>query len=277
MADALQNTDPKLLKMLLALSQLLLKKKDGRAQLTRMLKGIRDVMGAFGQGQQAGASLSASLQRIFAATGSAAKQGTTSSLSISVQQTTIEVHSQSINLQIDLVTGQVQQQKGDPLVLDLDRDGVELTGIADGVNFDINASGKAERTAFVKPDDGLLVMDRDGNGNIDNATELFGDQNGRVNGFADLARYDRDKNGVIDGRDPVYQYLMVFRDRNQDGRSTPDELASLSSAGIASLSLKAQEINQSLGVNTLAQAGTYQRFDGTSGMLADVLLGYVTA
>jgi hypothetical protein len=66
-----------------------------------------------------------------------------------------------------------------PLVLDLDGDGVatDLTHAYDGgrVFFDIDADGFAERVGWVNPDDGLLAMDVNGNGRIDDITELYGD------------------------------------------------------------------------------------------------------
>ena len=47
--------------------------------------------------------------------------------------------------------------------------------VNNGTNFDHNSNGFAESTGWAKPDDGLLVLDRNNNGIIDNGTELFGD------------------------------------------------------------------------------------------------------
>jgi hypothetical protein len=60
-----------------------------------------------------------------------------------------------------------------PLVLDLDGDGVELRSLS-GAYFDMDLDGFAERTGWVSADDGMLALDRDGNGTIDNITELLG-------------------------------------------------------------------------------------------------------
>ena len=63
----------------------------------------------------------------------------------------------------------------DPLVLDLDGDGLELTAItAVGPSFDVDGDEFAERTGWVAPDDGFLALDRDGNDTIDDISELFG-------------------------------------------------------------------------------------------------------
>lgn len=64
----------------------------------------------------------------------------------------------------------------DPLVLDLDGDGIELVNANgwNGVQFDFNGNGIKTATQWVKPDDGLLVWDRNNNGVIDDGSELFG-------------------------------------------------------------------------------------------------------
>ncbi|MDR1349322.1 MAG: hypothetical protein LBJ59_00820 [Zoogloeaceae bacterium] len=54
-----------------------------------------------------------------------------------------------------------------PLVLDLDGDGVETLGLAAGAHFDHDGNGFAELTGWAGADDGLLVLDRNGNGVID--------------------------------------------------------------------------------------------------------------
>ncbi|MBI4382795.1 MAG: hypothetical protein HY579_02025, partial [Nitrospinae bacterium] len=63
----------------------------------------------------------------------------------------------------------------DPLVLDLDGDGLELSALdGSNVNFDFDANGFAERTAWASADDGFLALDRNGDGAIGNGSELFG-------------------------------------------------------------------------------------------------------
>jgi len=60
-------------------------------------------------------------------------------------------------------------------VLDLDGDGAELTGRSSiSPLFDVDGDFYGERTGWVRPDDGLLVRDLDGNGTIDDITEMFG-------------------------------------------------------------------------------------------------------
>ena len=87
----------------------------------------------------------------------------------------------------------------DPLILDLDGDGIELVSVADSTAFfDMNVDGFAERTGWVNKDDGLLVIDTNGNDRIDDGSELFGDQAGFAHGFAQLAALDTNQDGVMD-------------------------------------------------------------------------------
>ena len=107
-----------------------------------------------------------------------------------------------------------------PLVLDLDGDGIELTSV-DGATafFDVGIDGFAEATGWVAADDGLLALDVDGDGRIDDGSELFGDQTGHAHGFLALAQHDDDGDGVIDAADAAYADLVVWQDANADGIS----------------------------------------------------------
>ncbi len=85
----------------------------------------------------------------------------------------------------------------DPLTLDLDGDGLETTAFSTHpIYFDHDVNGIKEGTGWVLPDDGLLVLDRNGNGVIDDGTELFGDHTPlagsgfAVDGFAAIAQED---------------------------------------------------------------------------------------
>jgi hypothetical protein len=154
---------------------------------------------------------------------------------------------------------QQQVQSSDPLVIDLDNDGIELTDVRSGkgVLFDITGDGKQEMVSWVQPDDGLLVYDANGNGSIDNGKELFGDQNGAINGFAELAKYDIDNNGAIDKTDTIFDQLRIWTDRDSDGISSTGELHSLSSLGISSISLSARSVNEYIAGNSICAYADY--------------------
>ena len=126
----------------------------------------------------------------------------------------------------------------DPLVLDLDGDGLELTARTNlSPVFDLDGDGFAEQTGWVRPDDGLLVYDQNGNGQIDDIGELFGSPT--TSGFAELAAHDTNADGVIDANDAIFSSLRVWQDLDQDAEVDAGELSTLSDLGIASLSLAA--------------------------------------
>ena len=71
-----------------------------------------------------------------------------------------------------------------PLAIDLDGDGIATYAIHNrGVYFDIDADGFAETTGWLNNKDAFLILDRNKNGKIDDASELFGDSNKAINGF----------------------------------------------------------------------------------------------
>jgi hypothetical protein len=168
---------------------------------------------------------------------------------------------------------------GDPLVLDLDGDGVRVTGPARGVTFALGQS-QLRRTGWIAdPDDGLLAIDHDGNGRIDNGTELLGDMSWTAdglterNGLLSLARYDRfdlggNGDGLIDARDAVFGALRVWRDRNLDGRTDAGELATMTDAGVESVAL-----DYAAGAGTLESS--FVREDGSESAAVDVWFRYL--
>lgn len=166
-------------------------------------------------------------------------------------------------------------QESDPIVFDLDGDGVELTSYKNGAAFDITATGRNTTTAFVTGGDAFLALDRNRNGFIDDGSELFGDQRGAANGFEELRKLDSNADGVIDRNDAGYADLLLFRD-NGDGKTEAGELLSLADAGIASLALNYRDTNiAAAGGNRLAQISSFTRNDGSKGFLADAVLNYV--
>jgi hypothetical protein len=87
-----------------------------------------------------------------------------------------------------------------------------------------------------------LARDLNGNGRIDDGSELFGSNTvigERVarHGFEALAALDGDGNGKIDARDPAFRELMIWRDANGDRRSQRSELTSLGEERIDAISL----------------------------------------
>ena len=121
-----------------------------------------------------------------------------------------------------------------PVMLDLDGDGIETTDKAHGVAFDVDDSGYLKQSAWLKGDDGFLVLDRNLNGQMDSGKEMF--SNGTVDlsrrGLAGMAWLDANYDGRLSGADPVWNELKVWQDSNQNGVREAGEAAALSSLGI---------------------------------------------
>lgn len=164
--------------------------------------------------------------------------------------------------------------KVDPLVLDLGGEGINLTKPGEGAHFDINADGKTDQTSWVRGNTAMLVYDRNGNGKIDNGNELFGDQNGAADGFAELAKYDANSDKKINFLDPIFKALKLYRDLNGNGKIEKHELSTLPELGIKALNLNFTRTSEDVNGNQLILNGSFEREDGSSGQLADVLLGY---
>jgi hypothetical protein len=172
----------------------------------------------------------------------------------------------------------VAAPRRDPLVLDLDGDGIETVGVnpTTPLLFDIVGTGIKQSVGWVKADDGFLVLDRNGNGSIDSGAELFGDAtvlaNGQkaVDGFAALAERDSNHDGKVDAADASFASLRVWRDANQDGVSQASELATLASLGIAALNVGDTSHSTVLANgNRIADIGSYVKTGGQLGGLGE--------
>jgi hypothetical protein len=143
---------------------------------------------------------------------------------------------------------------GDPLVVDLDGDGIELRPIHQGVNFDFYGVGTKQATAWVSSDDALLVMDRNHDGAITSGLELFGNvDQAFMDGFTHLAQLDQNGDGVIDAQDPGFAELKLWRD-NGDAISQPSELLELSAVGMTAIPLNAGDVSMRSGGNRIPKA-----------------------
>lgn len=135
-----------------------------------------------------------------------------------------------------------------PIIIDVGGHGYALTDAKEGVMFDFLGDGNPVRTAWTSPgaENAFLVLP-EADGLVHNGSQLFGNLTPQPptndpNGFAALAVYDLPANGgngdgVIGGRDAIFASLRLWVDANHDGISQPNELFTLLSLGVNSISL----------------------------------------
>jgi hypothetical protein len=139
-----------------------------------------------------------------------------------------------------------------PIIIDLDNDDLHLTSAADGVMFDLRATGQPMRYGWTRAggDDAFLVLDSNHNGVIDDGTELFGNvtpqpptkNQEEKNGFRARAVFDDpaqggNGDGQITAADAIFPELRLWLDENHDGVSQPGELHTLNEEDLRAISL----------------------------------------
>ncbi|TAL43533.1 MAG: hypothetical protein EPN89_15610, partial [Methylovulum sp.] len=155
----------------------------------------------------------------------------------------------------DLTLGAINSSFVDPLVLDLNGDGVHLTDFASNpVLFDIDNDGSSkELTGWVSTADGILVQDLNGNGKIDNISETFSEYfNGTTgtggnagskpykDGLAALKSQDSNKDNKFTAADANWSNVRVWVDANHNGSTDSGELKTLAALGITQINPNAK-------------------------------------
>ncbi|GHD51885.1 hypothetical protein SAMN05216429_101357 [Marinobacter persicus] len=115
----------------------------------------------------------------------------------------------------------------DPLVINFGSTTAQLTDSL--FEFDMNGDGKTGEFASLGSGSGYLVFDRNGNGKVDNGSELFGPKSG--SGFSELAAFDDDGNRWIDANDDIFSQLQVWVQTAEGD----EELRSLKDVGVQAL------------------------------------------
>lgn len=157
----------------------------------------------------------------------------------------------------------------DPLVINLDG---SPAGFSDQTFFfDLNQDGKKEKLAHLSSGSGMLALDKNKDGSINDGGELFGTKSG--DGFKDLAAYDEDGNGWIDESDSVFKDLKIWT-RDADGK---ERLLAIGEAGVGAIylgkaatefSLKQQETNKTQGI--IRSTGIFLKENGEAGTIQHV-------
>jgi len=163
-----------------------------------------------------------------------------------------------------------------PIVLDFGGLGVSTVASAQGTSFDINATGSTAQHGWVSATSGLLAIDRNGDGLVNNGSELFGSgttlANGQhaVNGYQALAELDLNHDSRITAADAGFSQLKVWLDRNGDGKTDAGELLGLADLGIVELGLAASSSSATDHGNLVGLISDYKTADGVSHQMADV-------
>ncbi|MBI6562434.1 calcium-binding protein [Pseudomonas syringae] len=158
----------------------------------------------------------------------------------------------------------------DPLALDLDGDGIETLSTTSGVKFDFEGLGIKVTTGWVSPDDGILALDINNNGIIDNGSELFGVytrlQDGSLakDGFDALSSVDSNRDAIFDAQDLDFSKALVWRDLNSDGISQSNEMSSLLESGVLAVNLKSSISSEDSNGNLISATGSFVRTDQTT-------------
>lgn len=157
----------------------------------------------------------------------------------------------------------------DPLVINLDGNPASFGDQA--FLFDLDQDGKEEELSQLGAGSGFLALDKNGDGTINDGSELFGTKSG--DGFKDLAAYDEDGNGWIDENDSVFKHLKVWT-RDEDGK---DRLVAIGAAGVGAIylgradtefSLNKLENNETQGI--VRSTGIFLKESGEVGTIQHV-------
>ena len=157
----------------------------------------------------------------------------------------------------------------DPLVINLDSNVASVSDMK--FLFDLDADGKEEEISFAGRGSGFLALDKNGDGKINDGSELFGTKSG--DGFGDLAAYDEDGNGWIDEADSVFKDLKIWT-KDENGK---DVLMNLKDADVGAIylgsaqtefSLNNQATQQTNGI--IRKTGVYLKESGGVGTVQHV-------
>ena len=157
----------------------------------------------------------------------------------------------------------------DPLTINV---GANVTQVSDQkFRFDLDSDGNKDSISMLSSGSGFLAYDRNGNGTVDDGSELFGTKSG--DGFKDLAAYDEDGNGWIDENDDIYDRLRVWC-KDDEGN---DKLLNLKEADVGAIftgksdtqfSLKSEDNSTTNGM--IRSTGIYLKESGGAGTVQHV-------
>ncbi len=165
------------------------------------------------------------------------------------------------------------QAANTPLVLDLDANGIDLASVtgSGAVYWDIDVDGYDEASGWIAGNDGLLAIDLNSDGLINNHSELFGTE--LADGFTVLSAYDSNLDNLIDATDTQFADLLVWVDANSNGYSESAELFSLSDLGITSINLNNSLVDYDIAGNHITHESTFT-INGQTQTIVDAWFAY---
>ncbi|RUX31430.1 type I secretion C-terminal target domain-containing protein [Mesorhizobium sp. M7A.F.Ca.US.011.01.1.1] len=166
-----------------------------------------------------------------------------------------------------------------PVLLDLNHDGIHTTDLTHStVSFDYNGDGVASKTAWVDTHDGILAIDLNGDGKVNNGSEIVFTQQA-VGAATDLAAlalvYDTNHDGKLTAADHDFGQFGVWQDANGNGVSDSGEFKSLAALGIVEIGLTSDNqhsISEDGSVLTYG-GSTFTTASGETGAVADIGFG----
>ena len=156
-----------------------------------------------------------------------------------------------------------------PISIDLNGDGLKTLSIDQGIQFDILNTGEKINTGWISGEDGFLAVDENGNGQIDSVAELFG--GGVGEGFAKLASFDSNQDGIVNASDMNFDQLRIWQDANENGITDQGELVELADVGLLGLNTSHEvTFSNDENGNVLGERGTAIAANGKTLDMIDV-------
>lgn len=179
-----------------------------------------------------------------------------------------------------------------PIALDLQGNGLKLSRPKPEVYFDLDNDGASDLTSWTRMQtkDGFLVLDKNGNGTIDNGGEMFGNATALLlsasvaaHGYEALAEFDDLRLGgnaddQITAADRIFPHLRIWLDVNRDALTQPDELRTLSDLGVVAIDLVfAQDGTVDQWGNEFRLSSAVRFEDGSQSLAVDVFFARQSA
>lgn len=160
-----------------------------------------------------------------------------------------------------------------PMAIDLNGDGIETIDINNSqIYFDVDNDGFREQTGWFSKNEAILAIDKNGNGIIDNQSEMFGSKD--KTGFEELKELDTNGDGIIDSKDTDFNKIRLWQDLNENGVTDEGELKTLSEAGIISINTNSTKVDELNNNNIITEKAIINYADGSSKNLYDVATQY---